>query len=149
MRTQNKGFTLVEIIVAITILGLMAGISLTAFSGFLKRENLSSDASALAGALREARSRTLASVKGSQYGVKIDADRFTIFQGSSFSAETADAPFIFSNSVRASTTIPVIVFARVTGNSNASGTIDVYLAGSPDVKRSVRVGTTGLVNIDQ
>jgi prepilin-type N-terminal cleavage/methylation domain-containing protein len=142
-----KGFTLVEIIVALTIIGFMVSISLVSFSNFLRRENLYANSSALASALREARSRTLASIKGMQYGVKIDTDRFTVFSGSTFSSSTADNSYIFSNGVQAKTLIPILIFSRVTGNSSASGTIDLYLSSSPTTKKSVNVQGTGLVNL--
>lgn len=143
----KKGFTLVEMIIAISIIGIMSAISVTTFSNFLKRDNLSSNASALANGIREARSRTLASIKGQQYGVKIDADRFTIFSGSSFSTSTADNSYLFAYGVQANTSIPVVIFSRVTGTTAASGTIDLYLTSNPQTKKTVGLQGTGLVNL--
>jgi prepilin-type N-terminal cleavage/methylation domain-containing protein len=145
---MNKhGYSLVEVIVSITIIGILGTISVTSFGNFLKRDNLSSNAVALASALRDARTRTLASIKGLQYGVKIDADRFTVFPGPTFSTSTADAPFLFSNAVWAGNSLTSVLFTRVTGNSSASGTIDIYLRTDPSVKKSVQIEGTGLVNI--
>lgn len=144
---RTKGFSLAELIVASAIIALMATLSVVSFSNFLKRDSLLANSSALAAAIREARSKTLASVKGQQYGVKIDADRFTPFMGSSFASSTSDTPYIFASGLWASTNIPVIVFARVTGTTAASGTIDLYLAGDPGTRKTVGVQGTGLVDI--
>jgi len=144
---MKKGYSIAELVVATAIIGMMAALSVTSLSNYLKRESLSSAATALASAIREARTKTLASVRGQQYGVKIDSDRFTTFAGAAYSTSTADSPYLFPNNLRASTTIPSVVFLRVTGNTAASGTIDVYVFGSPSTKRSVTVQGTGLVNI--
>ncbi len=136
-----------ELVVVVAILGVMATLSVVSLSNFLKKESLASTASALAGAIREARSRTLASVKGQQYGVRIDSDRFAVFSGAAYSADSAETPYIFPNGVRATTAIPNVVFSRVTGNSSASGTIDLYVTSSASTKKSVGVQGTGLVTI--
>jgi len=144
---MRKGFTLVETLITIGIMAMLATISVVSFGNYTKRESLYASSSALSATIREARSRTLASLGGYAYGVKIDADRFTLFKGTTFSSSTADASYIFPSSVRASTTVNTFVFARVTGNSSASGTIDIYLASDPAVKKSFLLELTGLVTI--
>lgn len=149
MKSTSSAFTLVELLATLSILGLLVALSLSAFANFNRREAIHASSTALAAALRDARARTLASVAGSQYGVKVDADRFTFFQGSTFSSSTASSTaFIYSAGVRASSTISTFVFERVTGNSSASGTIDIYQPASSAVAKKVRVQTTGLVSIE-
>jgi prepilin-type N-terminal cleavage/methylation domain-containing protein len=145
----NKGFSVIELLATIAILGLLFALSLVSFSRFNRREAVSANASALAASLRDARARTLASVAGSQYGVKVDADRFTFFQGSAFSSSTkTNISYMYASGVKASSSISTLVFERVTGNSSASGTIDVYQASSPGALKRVKVQTTGLVSIE-
>ncbi len=145
----NKGFSVVELLATIAILGLLFAVSMASFSKFNRREVVSANASALAASLRDARARTLASVGGSQYGVKVDADRFTFFQGSTFSSSTqSNISYMYLSGVRASSSISTFVFERVTGNSSASGTIDVYQSSASDVLKRVKVQTTGLVSIE-
>lgn len=147
--STNKGFSVIELLATIAILGLLFAVSLVSFSSFNRREAVSSSASALAASLRDARARTLASVGGSQYGVKVDADRFTFFQGSTFSSSTkSNISFMYTAGVRASSSISTFVFERVTGNSSASGTIDVYQASLRGTPKKVKVQTTGLVSIE-
>ncbi len=143
------GFTFIEVLVTVAIVAVLTTVSVVSFSTYLRRENLLANRSALLSGLREARSRTLASIGGSQYGVKIDADRFTVFPGSTFSSSTADASYMFSQGVKITTTIPVVVFTRVTGNASASGTIEMFLTNDPETKKLVYVQNTGLINITQ
>lgn len=149
MKRVSTGFTVVEMLASMAILGMLFALSLSAYASFNRREAVHASSTALAAALRDARARTLASVAGSQYGVKVDADRFTFFQGSTFSSTTAsNNTFIYSSGVRASSSISTFIFERVTGNSSASGTIDIYQPASSIAVRHVKVQTTGLVSIE-
>lgn len=148
-RHNSAGFALIEVLVAISVTALIFMLSMAAFSNISKRESLVASTTAIAEGIRDARARTLASVGGSRYGVKVDADRFTFFKGSSFSSSTPDnETFMYTSWVVASTSISTIVFERVTGNASASGTIDVYLSTSPSSKKTIRVQSTGLVGIE-
>src|SRR5690606_13664087 len=119
------------------------------FISFSRKEALDAGASALAAGLRDARAQTLASVGGSRFGIKIEPDSFILFQGSAYSpTATSNREFVFASIVRATSSVSSFVFERVTGDSSASGTIDVYLASDPSNKRTVRVEATGLVNIE-
>ncbi|HVT75330.1 MAG TPA: prepilin-type N-terminal cleavage/methylation domain-containing protein [Candidatus Paceibacterota bacterium] len=146
---NKRGFNIVELLISIGIIGLVTGISVQSYVNFSRAQSLAAASSALAGALRDARARTLASVGASQYGVKVDMDMFTFFKGSAFSSSTAgNETFIFPYPVAASSSLHIFTFARVTGNVSASGTIDLYLPGLPGVpSQTVSIQNTGLVSI--
>ncbi|MDO8579243.1 MAG: hypothetical protein Q7R72_00015 [bacterium] len=146
----SSAFTVVEILIVLAITTIIATISITSFVSFSRREALDADTTAIAAGLRDARAETLASVGGLQYGVAVAPDKFTLFQGIVYdSMATTNKTFNFSSYVRASSSISTVVFQKLTGNSNASGTIDVYLISDPTVKRTVGIGGTGLVNIQK
>jgi prepilin-type N-terminal cleavage/methylation domain-containing protein len=146
---MNKGFTILEVLISVAIFGLLAGLSTTAYASFAKKQALDAAASTAAAMLRDARAQTIASVGGSQYGVQIEADRFVLFQGSTYSASASTSRAVyFSSRVKASSTAQSFVFERVTGDASASGMIEVYLASDPSVKKSVVVQGTGLVSIE-
>ncbi len=147
---RHQGFSVPELIVSIGIIALLAGVSLTSFSSVSKSQALDASTASIVFALRDARSRTIASVGGSQYGVAIEPSRYILFHGSSYSpSASSNVVTQLSSLVRASSTAAVFTFERVTGNSSASGTIDVYLSSDFDVKKTVRVQATGLVDIQQ
>lgn len=142
-----SAFTLVEVMVTIAIIAIIGTVSVTSFVSFSKRETLDATAAALAGGLRDARTQTLASVGGNQYGIALATDKFTFFQGSMYDSQAeTNKVFDFNSAVRASSTISVVVFERLTGNSTASGTIDLYLISDPTIKRVVGISLTGLVS---
>ncbi|MFA6158686.1 MAG: prepilin-type N-terminal cleavage/methylation domain-containing protein [Candidatus Paceibacterota bacterium] len=144
----RHGFSLPELIVSVTVIALLAILSIEAFFSFSKTQALDASVSSIVLALRDARARTLAGVAGNQHGVKVESNRYTVFRGSSFAADVAsNEVFMMSSFVFASSSTDSFVFERVTGNSLASGTIDVYLASDPATRKTISVQGTGLVDI--
>jgi prepilin-type N-terminal cleavage/methylation domain-containing protein len=149
MNSRALGFTLVEILVTSSIFGLLASLSLVAFVSYSKKEALDSNAHVLASTLRDARSKTLSSVGGSRYGVHIDSETFTFFQGSTFSPlSSTNKQYRLSAFVRATSTVPTVVFDRVTGNNASPSVITLYLASDSSIKKSITVQGTGVVSAD-
>lgn len=148
-KRSATGFSLVELLIAIAIFVMLGALSVQSFANFSRSKGLATSASVLASALRDARSRTLASVGGSQYGVKVDTDRFTLFKGATFSSSTPEnQTTMLLGGVMASTSMPIVVFDRVTGLSSASGTIDLYLPRAfGGAVKTVSIERTGIVNI--
>ncbi|HEY9480876.1 MAG TPA: type II secretion system protein [Candidatus Paceibacterota bacterium] len=145
---KSQGFTAVELIISLVVIGLLAAVSAVPFANIARRNALDATATAIATALRQARAQTLASVGSDQYGVKIDGDRYTLFKGAVFSSSTpSNSTFMFSSYVSASSTQNVFVFKKVTGNAVTSGMIEAYLRGSPSTKKVIMVESTGLANI--
>jgi len=145
---RNRAFTLIEILIVIAITTIIATFSIVSFVSFSKRQALDASVQALASGLRDAKNQTLASVGASQYGIAINTDKFTFFKGSTYNpSESTNRVFVWSSYIKASSSISSVVFQRLTGNSSASGTIDVYLISDPSVKRTVSVSGSGLVNI--
>ncbi len=148
-RNGKRGYTVMELLVVLAVLGTLAGLSMAGFANFSKKEALDAGAAALIAGLRDARAQTLASVGGSQYGINVGTTSFSFFKGSSYNpAATTTSVFKFSSYVRASSTQSSFVFQRITGNAVASGTIDVYMASDPSVKKSIRVEATGIIDIE-
>lgn len=64
-----KGFTLIEILVVISIIGLIVGISVPQLADFARRQKLTEAARQIATTLRDSESRSLSSVGGANWGV--------------------------------------------------------------------------------
>lgn len=148
-RPKERGYTLMELSVVLGVIAILAGLSISGFAAFSKKEALDAGAAALIAGLRDARAQTLASVGGSQYGVSVATTSFSFFKGSAYDPlATTTSVFVFSPYVRASSTRSSFVFQRITGNAVASGTIDVYMASDPTVKKSIRVEATGIIDVE-
>ncbi len=145
-KISAKGFTLIEVIISLAILALIASISAASFVSFARREALDSTVSAVAAGLRDARTRTMASINDSQYGVQIDTDRFTLFSNSYVLGATGNEINMLNSRIKMSSSVPSFTFSRISGNSSASGTIDVYVASDPTNRKTINVQGTGLIS---
>jgi len=86
---RDNGFTLMEVIIVITLLGMIVG--LTTFVGFdsYRGSSFRSERDALIGVMQRARSMAtnnicLGGCTNGKHGVHITATEFTIFQGSDY-----------------------------------------------------------------
>jgi hypothetical protein len=127
----------------------MALLSIEAFASYSKNEALSGNLYMIASTLRDARSKTLSSVGGSQYGVHIDSDKFILFQGSVFSPlSQTNKEYRLSPFIRATSTVPTLVFQRVTGSVASPGVITLYGASDAQLKKNITIQGTGVVSTD-
>lgn len=77
----SRGFSLIELLVVISILGLLAGLGIASFSSFNRASQLSNAASQLRSDIRLAQSRALSGDKGFENGNRCDNDNLHILAG--------------------------------------------------------------------
>ncbi len=118
---NERGFTLIEIIVVIGIVIVIFAFGATTdFSSFTS-DTFYGERDKIVSLLEKARSRAMANMFESEYGVcyEEDEDSYVIFQGST--CGLSDADLISANVNIAENTdsiFPTIVFEQVTGNSS-------------------------------
>ena len=125
-RTLQRGFSVIEVLVVAALLGMLAAIALSGFGNLARHAALESATHNLYTALSEARSATLASEFGEQFGVRIEEDRFIRFRGAAYNPAAATNDIVFFSGVTVTTTLaggPTIMFAKQTGTTTNSGTI--------------------------
>lgn len=146
---KSRGYTLLELLIIVAVTSILAGLAYTSFVAFSRNEALNAGTASIVAGLRDARAKTLASVDGSQYGIYIEPTRYTLFKGALYDAQSGfNTVSEFNSYIKASSTLTSIVFQRVTGNTTASGTIDVYLNTDHSQKNTISVALTGLVDVD-
>jgi prepilin-type N-terminal cleavage/methylation domain-containing protein len=127
----SRGFTLPELLVVIALMVAVAGLTLPSALRFYQNQIVDDTARSLQDALRRARQSAASRRNDSAFGVKIQSDRFILFQGSSFAGRTAaeDETTTYPASVSVTGTFDEIVFSRLYATSSASGTISVVGEG--------------------
>lgn len=153
--SHQKGFTLLEILLSITILAVMGSIGSISFSSFRRDRQLELAASDITYMLRRAQSSAIAQENSNGWGVHFHntasgADTFSTFYGDSYATGTIISSSRLSSFLEfldppASTT-KNIIFAKATGIPNASTTITINLAGSPSSSRTIRVNIAGQIS---
>lgn len=66
---QTVGFTLVELLVSISVIALIAGFMLPGFTGYIQKQSIKQAQEQIKNDLRTAQNRALAGVRSSAYGV--------------------------------------------------------------------------------
>ena len=77
---SNRGFTLVEAMVVVCIVGTMVGLGYSGFSGLLQREKVTAAANQLMGHIKEAKMLALEKHASHALNVDVDKNEYTIFR---------------------------------------------------------------------
>lgn len=124
---RAKGFTLLEILLTVTIIGIIAGISLPLMQSFQNKNDSDIAANILAESWRRAQLLSQAVDGDASWGVKVQSGSITLFKGASYVARDAawDEDFQISSSLLIGGTIlnGEVVFTKFTGLPGVTGTI--------------------------
>ena len=86
---SEKAFTLIEIIIVLSILMIIGTAGLTTLSTFRKSAELSSAADTILTYIIQARSKTLSAENGIQYGVHFESLKIVFYQGTPYSSQNS------------------------------------------------------------
>ena len=148
---KHKGFTVLEILVAISIITLVVTIITISFSKLNSAQALDKSADLVASVLDEARSLTLSSKGDSQYGIYFEDSQVTLFKGATSSPS---APANVATNLHALVSLrnitlsgggTSVIFKRLTGNTAETGTVEVFLKDSTTTFRTITISATGIV----
>ena len=150
-RKHQRGFTIIEILISVSILLLLIGIIVPSFSSFRRMVVVRTAVENTSALLERARIETTASYGASQYGVHFESDRVVYFKGGTYSASDPDNETYELDQTLSISTIDLngggddVVFSRLTGatdaygtltfmtTDNASTTINIYQSGTIDI----------------
>ncbi len=147
---HTAGFTLIEVIVVVAIMGVVLGASLFFTSSQFKRESLHSERRLLVTALQTARSNAMNNVRQTAHGVALYPDGFNgyvIFSGSSYASRLVGTETKLSSQypvVLGSGTPHEIVFSQLSGDASYDGEI-ILIDLSSHSSTSVNINYAGKI----
>ena len=153
-RAKSRGLTIIEILVAVSIIALVVTIITVSFSRLNSSQALEKSADLVVSILNEARSLTLSSKGDSQYGVYFEDSQATLFKGAIYSPADPDNVITKPHALVEFGEITLsgggtsIIFKRLTGNTDQTGTIKVFLKSSPVTFRIITISATGIVELN-
>lgn len=142
---QEAGFTLIEMLLSVAIIGILVGLSAPVYESFTRRNDLDLTAQTLTATLRRAALYARAGNSDTTWGVHVDSSAITLFQGADFASrntnfdETTSVP----GSIAASGASEV-VFSKLTGAPQTTGTIT--LQSTTNDTRVITVNAKGMVS---
>ncbi|MHB0978355.1 MAG: pilus assembly FimT family protein [Minisyncoccota bacterium] len=148
---KPKGFTFIELIVTVAIFSVAVSAILNSFGQLNQNQVINKNTELVATILREARSLTLASRGGNQYGAHLESSQVVLFRGSVYSSSDPDNIYYPLNTLGNISVITLagggsdVVFDRLTGDTSQSGTINLSLIADPSSTRTITISGTGLI----
>lgn len=120
---DNRGFTLIEILISIGILALIASLGLFISLDFFRSYSFRSEQSVIVSLLQNARSKSLNNINQVRHGVHFEVNpnlKYIIFEGSSYDSSNPSNLTINSsyNSAISSPSLPFdVIFDQLSGTS--------------------------------
>ncbi len=148
-RPPSSGFSLLEIVLVVSIIALLAAIVGLPFSKFRQAQALQNSANALVSILGEARTKTLAALDNTSYGVHIQSDQAILFTGTTYSpSASTNMTLLFEEPVTAQTISLAgggseVKFDRLKGTTDQHGTIVIALPNGQT--RTITISATGTI----
>lgn len=150
IRKVSKGFTLMEIIVVLAILGFVISIGLLVSLDFYKTYAYKSERNILVGVLEKARSRSMANINQSAHGVYIDTTNhnYIIFQGQTYATRNSSYDQVFPinpsiNLIGVPSLPAAVVFSRLSGTTTSE---TLTMSDGTGRTGTVDIGTDGQIN---
>lgn len=139
------GFTLIEVLLSVVIIGALAGLSVPVYQSFQVKNDLEIGADTVAQALRRAQILAQASEGDSMWGVKVQSGTVILFKGTSFAARDTAAD-------EATSLVPTIVpsgntefvFSKMSGLPSLAGNLTLTSANG-DI-RNLTINPKGFVS---
>jgi prepilin-type N-terminal cleavage/methylation domain-containing protein len=122
----SHGFTLIEAILVVAMIGILTGISVPLSQNFQNRNELDIAANATAQSLRRARVLSQSVAGDTSWGVKIQTGSVVMFKGASYATRdtTFDETFTIPSNLTISN-LSEVVFTKFTGLPQSTGTTTI------------------------
>jgi len=158
LKKKQKGFTFIEMMIVVVIVGVMATLAVGRFDRFILNQKLKSEGRDLLSALRLARSYAVA--RKAQYGIYFDLNnqQYILFKDvvnpSSYTYDYGDSVlktepianmFSFNNCTFPNTAVVYLS----NGSASSSGTVDIYNVELSKYIRTDVLASTGRVRLTE
>jgi len=141
---SGAGFTLLEILLAISVLAIIAGIGIPVYQSFGVRNDLDLSVNTIAQSLRRAQILSEAVEGDTTWGVYVNNNVITIFKGSSYATRDVayDETFSYSQAITPSGE-QEIIFNKFTGEPQSFGTLTLSTLNDSKI---ITINSQGLIS---
>ena len=143
---NQRGFSLIEMLLSVTIISMLVGLSLPIYQSYQTRNDLVVTSEGIASMLRRAQTYAQGMNGNSQWGVRVQSGSAVLFKGTSYAARDA----AFDESMTIPTTFIVsglsdILFSKLYALPSATGSITLTNSTNNET-RTVTINGKGMVS---
>lgn len=156
LRIKNKGISIIEVLVVISILSIISAIVVPRLSGFRNQQVLKNTTEDIVSLLNEARNNTISSKDSTNYGVHFESDKVILFRGLSFDSSTVNKEIKLDSSVTIPEEVGInlqngggdIIFERITGDTvnDEYGTIVIQSTKDENAQNIISISKIGIID---
>lgn len=140
---RSLGFTLLELLLSVTIISLLAGLSLSVYRTLIKKNDLDITANSIVSSLRRAQILSQSIDGNTTWGVKAQNKSIVIFKGASFASRDTNFDEVFDISSEISISgVTEVVYAKFSGLPQITGTINL---STENDSRSITINEKGTI----
>lgn len=137
-----KGFTLLELLIVIAAAILITALTIPVGVRFFQTQILDETTNGILETLRRAQNQAMFQKNDSAFGVKFLSDSYVLFQGSFYDPEQDENETFTLSSGITTEGIDEVVFAKLTGIPNPSGTLTIT---SGNDSQALNINTQGKI----
>lgn len=144
----KRGFTFVEVLISLGIIGLLVGLAIPFYQTFYLSSQLDNTTSELVQTLRDAQQKAMASESGQAFGVRLEQRRFILFREFYNPSDSYNEITNLPNTVWISSGVGQnIVFNQLKGTT--SNLISITIKSSGNRSRNISIiNQMGKIDVD-
>ena len=144
-RASERGFTLIEVMLSVSLLGMIAAITLPIFNSFLQRNDIDIAAQQVASSVRRAQAYSRAMNYDSAWSVEVQSSAITLFKGTVFGSRDTSYDEVVSlpGSITAGG-LGEVQFSKFLAAPNTTG--NITLTSNSGDTRTVTINAEGAVS---
>jgi len=150
---NNKGFTLIEILAVIFVMVFLISAGIVSYRSFEKSTELENTSQNIISVLKLAQTKTTASEDASQYGIHFESDKYILFKGNIYQAESEDnKTYNISNrleiyNINFSEESSDVIFQRISGATEQNGNISIKIISDPVKFKTISIESLGVIEL--
>lgn len=141
---SDSGFTMLEVLLAIVLVSILAGMSIPVYQSFQARNDLGIAAGTVAHALRRAQTLSRSVASDSSWGVYIQNESVTLFRGVNYANRDEGDDEISSIPGITTSGLQEIVFSRLSGEPVTTGSLT--LTSLTNETRTITINEKGTIS---